>query len=203
MAYEVELDSMLLAPKLFSVDDIHLTFDDMQMECTEVTAFAYGTFVSRTEGLFKNQQYHFQFKDSASDELFFSFSNPHHIDLKAEDVYEKMCAEIWNAIGNRIYTQAIGSIISGQSFRVSDATFSRNGMTLEHHPLFGTKYSVTIPWNEIEATQGEGNLYLKSAANPKDKVALNLRTDYNALIVLRIFEGIEGDPSFVNVLSGK
>lgn len=203
MAYEVELDGTLFQANYFSVDNESLIFKDTQMMCADITGFAYGAHIIRVHGIKANTEYRFRFIDSSNDVIAINFYNPHLMDLKAEDVNEQMVYAIWEAFGNRLYTEVVATIASGKIFRLGTTQFSGKGITLVHKPFLGKAREVLVPWREIDATVESGYLILRDGREPRISASHSLDSEYNAHIVNQIFLKIADDPTFVDVLTGK
>lgn len=202
MAYEVELDGALLQARYFSIDNESLIFKDTQMMCADVTGFAYGATVTTVHGINAKTEFAFSFIDSVGDTISFSFVNPHDMDLRGADVYNRMVDELWAAFGNRLYTQTVNKIITGATVRLEDTEFSKRGVLLRHKSLFGKVREVLVSWYEINAQLSSGFLFLRDPREPDAYNSFRIDTVYNAHVILRLFQKIGEDHSFINVLTG-
>lgn len=203
MAYEIEIKPNVFSTKHFSIDADHLTYDDTQMDCRDITGFAYGSMVTKVEGIRTSKQHSFRFMDSSRDELVFSFYAGQYMDEDIDEIAARMKEEMWRAFGGRIATQAIARISTGGTFDCGGIEFTSNGALLKHRPIFGKNRDVVVPWNEIDAQIFQGNLTLRAGRDSGVSEVIELATAYNSPIILHLLQMISNDSSFAKVLGGK
>jgi hypothetical protein len=203
MAFETELTGALLQPRYFSIDEESVIYKDTQMLCADITGFAYGGVQTSVNGIKSKQEYHLRFIDSSGDDISFNFTSAFNMDLRAEDVYEQIVAEIWAAFGNRIYQDTIKTIVSGGVVKLRDVEFSKAGAAIQHKPFFGKKRCVLIPWDEMDVELDGGMLTLRDGRDSAVRDIFSLGGTFNTRIILRLFEQMGSDSNFISHLQGK
>lgn len=209
MSYQAEISTNFNEePKVFSIDHVHLSFHDLQMEVKDIVGFCYGTTPDHgtlsTEmlGFSATGAYFYRFIDTSNDIIDFNMMYwPGNFE-QVRTIATQIEYWVWEYIGVRLLNDTVRHIHAGYNITIGNVLLNRNGVhfTDNRHTQPGTDYS--LDWHEVTGWTENVILQIRSKRNDRISFPVELYTTINALILQRILQYIDINAELREILRG-
>lgn len=201
MSLILEIPLTMEEPKVFSIDQQHLSFHDLQMDIQDITGFCYGRVINTSAGMSTGGSHHYRFEDTSGDVIAFGFQDAMLISADT-NMYMATSLEnaTWEYLGNPLLNRLVREVHAGKEIRIGDVLLDRGGMHVKPQEVYRPPFM--IPWEYAIATAQNGSLVVSSAVRGEDLFSLPLRTTLNAHVLHRILYYMQNNVYLRDVLRG-
>jgi hypothetical protein len=203
MSFEIEIKPNAFTSKIFSIDDRHVTYHDLQMELQDVTGLRYGATSKRVNGFEVGISYEIGFLDSAEDTIDITFADGLFNVNEAEHMFNSILNAVWLSVGNCILQEYVSKIARGETALIGGFTCTTEGVQISRKPLFGKEKIHTVKWNHIRHSIDEGFLNFKSAIDSDVYASVAITSRWHAVLLCELFQQARTSRATLDYLTGK
>lgn len=202
MSFQADIFSTPSAEgRVFSINQAHLTFHDMQMEVNDISGICYGFRYGQGTDLVGYGEYIYQFIDTSNDAIAFTMANDPATAKDNFELHNQLEHAIWLNAGNALLNKIVRAIHDGQELKIAHLTLNRQGIQFDEQPYLSPR-RVTIPWHEASGYVQHGTLFISSFYNSAINTSLSVLSAYNAVVLQRILQYLSSNKYLIGVLNG-